>query len=507
MYRDGSWVNQQATPTPAPTTTPQEGDTRTYSGQEQVYQSGQWVNKPSPTPSPGPLTTRKEGDRIQVLGGGWAVWRNGQWVEENPDPATVSQAELLPRVPGTGGPSNAYPGLLQGDWQSWTQQPDDKLLSDDFRGSFNEWWNRVISQLITDFYRGNWGSIVQGFLKTRQVPRKYYGIAADAETVVIDSPEVWEFVEDYVRWLLSSGHIKGSEVEQRFGLPGQRGQLQRATFSTEQQRSQELVNSLYLAWVTEGDSGVQKLIKQFQDEGRLGQLELGLFLDAQDTVRKAVERRKEYELTVVNLAQQVAQFDAALAANPVDWVRRGLWLRDRGIAITGLSLALAEIHVPPEQLDQASSTAPNRYSRSTQEVPVAGSPSINLPQRVPRAADAPPGPDPYRDVVKQMAASFQRGFESDRYSERDWQDRADQLQYGQGREPGVLAPEQNALGLRVGETRGHQVNARDYYRASAADRQMKGALVASTGRDPNQFREEIERHRPKGYVKGPLARR
>ena len=81
-----------------------------------------------------------------------------------------------------------------------------------------------------------------------------------------------------------------------------------------------------------------------------------------------------------------------------------------------------------------------------------------------------------------------------------WQTYADSLQVGQGRQPGALPFRTNALGLRVGETQGHEVNARDLFSLPYQQRQGKVALVESnrgrgTGRD---FLEEVEAYRPKG---------
>ena len=92
---------------------------------------------------------------------------------------------------------------------------------------------------------------------------------------------------------------------------------------------------------------------------------------------------------------------------------------------------------------------------------------------------------------------------SEQYDPVAYQQRADELQYGQGR-TGQLPTRTNALGLNVGEAYGHETNPINYYRASETDRQMKDALVQSVGRDPGTFRQEVEQYRPKGRGSGPL---
>ena len=49
-YTSGSWVKDGSTPAPTPTPSgPNEGDTRTHNGQQQVYRSGSWVNRQQST--------------------------------------------------------------------------------------------------------------------------------------------------------------------------------------------------------------------------------------------------------------------------------------------------------------------------------------------------------------------------------------------------------------------------------------------------------------------------
>ena len=428
----------------------------------------------------------------------------------------------------TGSPGAGFSGLPvdSANWQQWTQEPGDSYLSNDYAGSFNEWWNRVNAQLVNDFYKGTWSGDIRGPGFKRPIPTGYYGIARDADEFVIDSPAVVEYVSDYVKWLLTSGNIQKSAVRDTFGLPGDPGELRSANFSQDPEGDErnEVLNSAYFAWIEEGDKGVQAYVQTLRQEGRLDKLELNMLLSAQQTTNNAKKQRQDYELAVTRLAQDVAQYSADLASRPVDWVRRGLWLRDRGAVVNGLTLALAEINVPVEQFEQTNSPFPiSRYSvegkhpGAEEQVQAAakggaGSSPMTTPTTQPVTAPtssasgtdlAPQADDPHQQTVLGAAGVFARNL-SEQYDPSAYQARTDQLQYGQGQEPGVLPQRRNALDLNVGEAYGHEVNAQKYSRASATDRQQKDALVQSVGRDPGTFRQEVEDYRPKGRSRGPL---
>ena len=412
-----------------------------------------------------------------VLGGEGGVMA---WIEDRDQEGMLEavRATLLSGgqpAPGSGG--QAYDVDTTGA-DSWLLQPSEGGYgSEDYQGSIQEWYETVTTDLVDQFFKGRWPPPGQGLYDfTGQgvpaPPWQYYGqVTPDSPGYERQRGQLDLFVQQYMTQLLNSGDFAQSHVGKMYGSPPSRS----ATFYDNN-------------------------------------------LDRQALLLTAERERNRHEEALLALSTEVKKVDAQMAADG-NWIAIGHWLKKRGVLVNGLSLAYAKNMVPTEQLDSEDlaaidpEAALDAHEASLREAVGPEGGYQGIPQQTfdqmygggqQSAAATAPAVDPATGLPAQ-GPPMQPGVpgvlpESPGYDPTAFQQYADQLQFGQGQNPGQLPDRWNALGLNVGEAYGHEVNAADFYNAPATEQRDKFNLVKSHrgSEGAGNFLDELESNRPKG---------
>lgn len=104
-------------------------------------------------------------------------------------------------------------------------------------------------------------------------------------------------------------------------------------------------------YIAEGDWGVQKWMTEENNRSSMERLMEELGFRREELAQRAIEEKNRHQENLVSLALEVAQYDAELAASPRNWVAYAAWLQNRNVVVNGLSLAMAAQEVPEEMID------------------------------------------------------------------------------------------------------------------------------------------------------------
>lgn len=117
------------------------------------------------------------------------------------------------------------------------------------------------------------------------------------------------------------------------------------------------LNDATRRYIAEGDWGVQKWVTTENNRASMERLQAELGFRREALAQDAVAEKNRHQEALSSLALQIAQYDAELAAQPRNWLAYAAWLRVRDIPINGLSMAMAAQEVPENQLSAAETFA------------------------------------------------------------------------------------------------------------------------------------------------------
>lgn len=109
-----------------------------------------------------------------------------------------------------------------------------------------------------------------------------------------------------------------------------------------------LINDATNRYIAEGNWGVQKYVAELQESGALERLKLELGMRDRELAQRVLEEKNRHHEQMVNLALEVAKYDAELGSEPRNWLAYASWLANRDMVINGLNLAMAADMVPEE---------------------------------------------------------------------------------------------------------------------------------------------------------------
>lgn len=104
-------------------------------------------------------------------------------------------------------------------------------------------------------------------------------------------------------------------------------------------------------YIAEGDWGTQKYIAELQETGALTRLQLELGQRDEELAQRAIEEKDRHHESMLALTLEVAKYDAELSAQPRNWLAYAGWLQTRNVVINGLTLAMAADMVPDTAID------------------------------------------------------------------------------------------------------------------------------------------------------------
>lgn len=287
-------------------------------------------------------------------------------------------------------------------------------------------------------------------------------------------------------------------------------------------------------YIADGDWGVQRELAQLREQGMMDRLLLELESRDEDRAQRALEARQLHHREMIGLALEVAKYDAALAAEPRNWLAYASWLGNRGAVVNGLSLAMAADMVPEldAEVAAANTGAPaGAVAVATAEEvraeggadPAAGARDVTPPAETAGAPpQAPPQGQPdYTVAGVDLGAVTDYGALANYLMGRDpnaanEQPTPEQLAQAQAqydtsqRVPGFAAwegPTTNALGMTV-NPQGQSVDYRNFRELLPTQQEMKvGEVTSVRGKFGAQdFFKEMERSRPKGQTSAVAGR-
>jgi hypothetical protein len=241
------------------------------------------------------------------------------------------------------------------------------------RGTYEEWRETVISALVQRYLKGDQSmldSLSGATGPLGQPNRADFGSATGGKNGQ-ESVETYRFFERYVDmygasdpwlremfgsppsehaewvrpWLTSDESIalQQQEYETRLAV----AQIESAT--TLQATAMRVGADLQIAamenatrrYIAEGEWGVQRQLAKMQEAGTMARFLMDLGFRYDELVVRAQAERNRHHEAMLALINEVAKYDAQLAAEPRNWVAYAAWLRNRNIVVNGMTLGAA----------------------------------------------------------------------------------------------------------------------------------------------------------------------
>ena len=283
--------------------------------------------------------------------------------------------------------------------------PGPGQVSGNMQGSYQEWFDRVVASLIRQYTGPNADAMLQAM--TMATGAAGQPDAADKGSGAVSaasggqggySYQTEMFFENYVKQFVNSGAADPWMTSQ-FGAPPSaqatfgpdpnsagaiqtghdttqaavdaadnanrlaiaQGNWQNAIdtaniqanttrYGVDQTRATAIMDDATRRYVAEGDWGTQKYVADLNNKGQMDRLLLQLQAGDKDRAQAALAEQNRHHEQMVNLALEVAKYDADLASKPHNWIAYATWLGNRNIVVNGLSLAMAADAVPQTAL-------------------------------------------------------------------------------------------------------------------------------------------------------------
>lgn len=135
---------------------------------------------------------------------------------------------------------------------------------------------------------------------------------------------------------------------EKIALLGEEGANTRNAATIASNEKIALINDATNRYIAEGNWGVQKYVAELQETGEMERLKLELGMRDRELAQRVLEEKNRHHEQMVNLALEVAKYDAELGSEPRNWLAYASWLANRDMVINGLNLAMAADMVPEE---------------------------------------------------------------------------------------------------------------------------------------------------------------
>lgn len=278
------------------------------------------------------------------------------------------------------------------------------MVSPDFTGSWDEWFERVVGDLISRYLRGlggmggygdasigvpapedagsyatitpgtdparmprvshqtvmYWENYVRNFGAQDPFILANYGPPPPRRATFVPDPNApasiqgtWAERDEAARREAEAerAHERGiaeAEIASRERIAGIQADVAREGFAN-QWRIATLEDATR-RFVAEGDWGVQRYVAELREQGELTRLTMVLGDREKDRAQQAIFEARRHHEAMTRLALEVARYDAELAAQPRNWLKYAAWLRTRNVVVDGLTLAMASDLVPDEAI-------------------------------------------------------------------------------------------------------------------------------------------------------------
>lgn len=276
-------------------------------------------------------------------------------------------------------------------------------------------------------------------------------------------------------------------------------------------------------YIAEGNWGVQKYVAELQESGALERLKLELGMRDKELAQRALEEKNRHHENMVNLALEVARYDAELGQEPRNWLAYAAWLGNRDMVVNGLNLAMAADMVPEDvAAAEAANTAggPGAVAASMsitvqqQQLASGASGGSTSPQSVQgtqpyTVAGVDINSTDYAGIARQlmgMAPGAQTTVPTQQelqaaYDSTNTQNTAQRPQFGSWG-----GPTTTKQGVEV-NAQGHKENYTNFKNLLPVQQEMRlGAVQGVRGKfGVNDFLAEMERSRPKGTTSGAAS--
>lgn len=465
--------------------------------------------------------------------------------------------------------------------------PPGDIISNDYAGSYQEWRYRTVASLsaryakgdqsLLDSLTGATGSIGQPArtdfgagtesLQTRQFWEKYLDAYGGSDPYLIQQfgppPQrkaTYEPNPNSASSIYGTFDQKAAEAEKDRALEregyasnerisaadnaariqaaqiGANAQIESTRMSVEGSWREAQMRDATSRYIAEGDWGTQKYVAELHERGESERFNLELGDREKDRAQRALFEANRHQESMINLAMQVAAYDADLAAQPRNWLKYAAWLQSRDVVVNGLSLAMAADVVPDDQIDPAtvaetagptaalqaaseqltsgtsggSTSAQDPFGQQTQEIVGANQTTMTQHQSSPSAQALGQTTD-YAALAKNLLGMNPLESSADQATPANLQAISNTLttsQGGGGRTPefgNYTGPTTNALGVKVSEPTGQKVDYRNFSNLLPSQQQMKFGEIESLGRYSPDYVKEMEKSRPKGGATGAAA--
>jgi len=241
------------------------------------------------------------------------------------------------------------------------------------QGTYEEWRQTVISALVQRYLKGDQSMLdnLSGATGSIGQPnRADFGSATGGKNGT-ESVETYRFFERYVDlygtsdpwlremfgdppsehaewvrpWLTSDEQIAltQQDYETRLAI----AQIEAAT--TLQATAMRVGADIQIAamenatrrYIAEGEWAVQRELAKMQEAGTMTRFLMDLGFRYDELVVHAQAERNRHHEAMLALINEVAKYDAQLAAEPRNWVAYAAWLKNRDIVVNGMTLGAA----------------------------------------------------------------------------------------------------------------------------------------------------------------------